>query len=317
MGLQKTFATLPRKRFGLIFCICSLNSYDIFKKVKTLPEEDELDEGSDSSFWSMLRGVFGHKCDLPLEEVILEARKEGELKGDEVVMLLNVLQLGEKKASEIMIPRTDLVCTVVDDSLQEVARVIIESGHSRIPIYRENRDHIVGVIHAKDLLKHLLGDNGAHAEIEDIMRAPFFVPDTKNIKQILVDFQNNKNHMAIVLDEYGGTSGILTLEDVLEEIVGEIEDEYDPPKQEEIEVLEDNSILASGRTNLEELKERTGIELSSEQVETLGGYVCGLVGRVPEEEEELRDGCYLFNIKEADAKQIKSLLIRTVPTEEE
>lgn len=275
-----------------------------------------MEDSSDNRFWSFLRRIFGQRCDLPLEEVILEAKDEGELKGDEVAMLLNVLQLGEKQASEIMIPRTDLVCAALENSLQEVVQVIIDSGHSRIPIYRDNRDHIVGIIHAKDLLKYLLEKDGANTNVKDIMRAPFFVPDTKNIKQILVDFQNNKNHMAIVLDEYGGTSGILTLEDVLEEIVGEIEDEYDPPKQEEVELSEDGTVTASGRTSLEELAERSGIELDSEQVETVGGYVCGLVGRVPEENEEVRDGCYLFRVLEADAKQIKNLSIQTLPAQE-
>jgi len=275
-----------------------------------------LEDSSDNRFWSFLRRIFGQRCDLPLEEVILEAKDEGELKGDEVAMLLNVLQLGQKQASEIMIPRTDLVCAAAEDSLQDVVQVIIDSGHSRIPIYRDNRDHIVGIIHAKDLLKYLLEKSGDNPEVEDIMRSPFFVPDTKNIKQILVDFQNNKNHMAIVLDEYGGTSGILTLEDVLEEIVGEIEDEYDPPKQDEVEVGDDGTVTAFGRTSLEELADRAGIELDSEQVETVGGYVCGLVGRVPEENEEVRDGCYLFRILEADAKQIKSLSIQTLPAQE-
>ncbi len=275
-----------------------------------------MEDSSDNRFWSFLRRIFGQRCDLPLEEVILEAKDEGELKGDEVAMLLNVLQLGQKQASEIMIPRTDLVCAALENALQEVVQVIIDSGHSRIPIYRDNRDHIVGIIHAKDLLKYLLEKDGANTNVKDIMRAPFFVPDTKNIKQILVDFQNNKNHMAIVLDEYGGTSGILTLEDVLEEIVGEIEDEYDPPKPEEVELSDDGTVTASGRTSLEELADRAGIELDSEQVETVGGYVCGLVGRVPEENEEVRDGCYLFRVLEADAKQIKSLSIQTLPAQE-
>ncbi len=276
-----------------------------------------MEEGSDSSsFWSMLRRVFGQKCDLPLEDVILEAKEEGELKGDEVAMLLNVLQLGQKQASEIMVPRTDLVCTVAENSLPELSQVIIDSGHSRIPIYRENRDHIVGIVHAKDLLRHLLAEEKDRDKVEDIMRSPFFVPETKNIKQILVEFQSKKSHMAIVLDEYGGTSGLLTLEDVLEEIVGEIEDEYDPPKQEEIEIYEDGGILASGRTNLEDLKERAGVELWSDHVETVGGYVCGLIGRVPEKGEEVRYGGYLFQVREADAKQIKSLLILTIPEED-
>ena len=274
-----------------------------------------MEEGSESKFWTMMKRIFGGKCDLPLEEVILEAKAEGVLKSYEVSMLLNVLQLGQKQAHEIMIPRTDLVCAEIEDTLDEVAKLIIESGHSRIPIYKDNRDNIVGIIHAKDLLKYRLIDRAEQVTLKDIIRAPLFVPDTKNIREILLEFQSRKVHMAIVLDEYGGTSGIVTLEDVLEEIVGEIEDEYDRPRPEEIIKQSDGSYLVTGRTYLEDLNEQTELELESEQVETISGYLCQLAGKVPQKGEKIVDDRYEYEIQDADAKHVRWLIIRKLKSE--
>lgn len=262
-----------------------------------------MEDGSENRFWSVLRRIFGSRCDAPLEETILEARQDGELKNEEFLMLLNVLKLSQKQAVEIMVPRTDLVCCEVNDSMNEVARTIIDSGHSRIPIYRENRDHMVGLVHAKDLLEFFLGHKDV--SLTNIMRSPYFIPETKNVREILLEFQSKKIHMAIVIDEYGGTSGVVTLEDVLEEIVGEIEDEYDPPKTPDIQVQQDGTFYVSGRTSLDELKDELGIEIHSEQVETIGGYVCHIAGKVPQKEEEFTDGIFRFKVKEADAKHIQ------------
>lgn len=270
-----------------------------------------MEDGSESKLWSVLRKVFGSRCESPLEEIIMEAKEDGELKSEEVLMLLNVLRLSQKQAIEIMVPRTDLVCCEVDESMKEVARMIIESGHSRIPVYHENRDHMVGLVHAKDLLQYFL-DEDNDASLTNIMRPPYFIPETKNIKDVLLEFQTKKIHMAIILDEYGGTSGVVTLEDVLEEIVGEIEDEYDPPKPQEIQVQQDGSYYVSGRTSLDELQDELGIEIHSEQVETIGGYVCHIAGKVPQKEEEFSDGRFRFTVREADAKHIQWLVITPV-----
>lgn len=269
-----------------------------------------MEEGSESRFWSVLRRFFSSRCEAPLEEVIREAKEDGELKNEEFLMLLNVLRLSQKQAVEIMVPRTDLVCCEVNDSMADVARLMIDSGHSRIPIYRENRDHMVGLIHAKDLMEFFMGNRDV--SLKTIMRPPYFIPETKNVREVLLEFQGKKIHMAIVIDEYGGTSGVVTLEDVLEEIVGEIEDEYDPPKAQEIEVRQDGSFYVSGRTSLEELKDELGIEIQSEQVETVGGYVCHIAGKVPQKEEEFVDGVFRFTVKEADAKHIQWLVITPV-----
>ncbi len=269
-----------------------------------------MEEGSESKLWRFVRRIFGSRCEAPLKEIILDAREEGELKNEEVLMLLNILRLNDKQAVEIMIPRTDLYCAEINQSMQDVAKMIFDSGHSRIPVYRDNKDHIVGLIHAKDLLYYFSG--AQETSLTTIMREPHFMPETKNVRQILLEFQNQKTHLGIVLDEYGGTSGIVTLEDVLEEIVGEIEDEYDPPRPQEIQVLQDGSFYVAGRTSLEELKDELDIDIPTDQVETIGGYVSHLAGKVPEKGEEFIDDRFHYIVQEANTKNIQWLTIKPV-----
>jgi len=240
----------------------------------------------------------------------MEAMEDGELKPDEVSMLLNVLRLGRKRVEDIIIPRPDIVCSEIEDGIDEIAARISESGHSRIPIFKETRDNIVGIVHAKDLLKARSAPEGQTPAVKDIMRQPFFIPETKNIKDLLQEFRTRKVHLAIAVDEYGGTSGLVTFEDVLEEIVGEIEDEYDTPRPQEIRLLDDNNLLIAGRTPLDELKEHIDLDLDSEFVETIGGYLCELAGRVPTSGESFSLSGHRFLIKEADAKQIRSILVQ-------
>ncbi|THB63737.1 MAG: HlyC/CorC family transporter [Desulfovibrio sp.] len=266
-----------------------------------------MDEGSEGRFLPFLSRLFSSKSEDPVEKSILEASEDGELKGDEVSMLLNVLRLGRKCVEEIIIPRTDIVCVEASSSVQDVVGLIMDSGHSRIPVYKDNRDNIVGIVHAKDLLCSF-----AEAEkkgLDCLMRKPFFIPETKNIKDLLQEFRSRKIHLAIALDEYGGTSGLVTFEDVLEEIVGEIEDEYDTPRPEDIQVLDSGEVLVSGRTPLEDVAERFGLTLASEQVETIGGYLCELAGKVPAPKESFSLEGHRFLIKEADAKTVRSILI--------
>ncbi|GAB7080534.1 hemolysin family protein [Megalodesulfovibrio paquesii] len=264
----------------------------------------------ESGLWPFLSRLFGAKNGHSIERRIEEAAQEGELKADEMVMLLNVLRLGRKQVFDIMIPRTDIVCAEVDDTLHEVMQKIVASGHSRIPIYKENRDNIMGILYAKDLLKVLSDEAEGLCEAEppslqEFMREPFFVPETKNVKELIQEFRSRKVHLAIALDEYGGTSGLVTLEDLLEEIVGEIEDEYDAPRPEEVQRLGEGRYLVSGRTMLEDLAQETGLELESEQVETVGGYLSELAGRVPRQGEVFRVQGWRFEVKEADAKQLR------------
>jgi magnesium and cobalt transporter len=272
-----------------------------------------VDDNSEGSLWNSIRNFFTGRTGNTIEYLISEARANGELADDVSRMLLNVLRLGRNQVREIMIPRTDIDCVEVSSSVDEVAKVIISSGHSRIPIYRQNKDQIIGIIHAKDLLKMQIEPEQPKPAINDLMRSPWFVPETKNVQSMLLEFQSKKTHMAIAIDEYGGTSGLITFEDVLEEIVGEIEDEYDSPKPADIKIMEDESCLVSGRTSLEDLREQLGIELDSELVETIGGYLTEKAGRVPREGEVFEINGYTFQIKEADHKQVLWIMLHPVP----
>lgn len=279
-----------------------------------ITKETELDESPEGKLWTLVRKFFSGKTENPIEDVILEARTDGELEAFEASMLINVLRMGRKQVREIMIPRTDIQCVELNASIQDVAELIIEQGHSRIPVYRENKDHIVGITHAKDLLPYLLQHCDTPPDpLSAIMRPPFFIPETKNVKNMIAEFQAQKVHMAIALDEYGGTSGLVTFEDVLEEIVGEIEDEYDLPRPEDIQPLEDGRHLVSGRTSLNDLQEETGIALTSDQVETIGGFVTELAGRVPMSGEEFEYLGHNFRIEEADSKQVYAVSILPGP----
>ena len=184
-----------------------------------------MDGGSDchssnGTIWSRLTRFFGREDDESLEKAIIEARADGEVEPDEESMLLGILRFNDLQVQDTMTPRTDIDCVPEDMLLPEVARVIVESGHSRIPVFRDTRDNMVGMLHAKDILSCLLDPKMADQPASAIMREPFFVPETKPIRNLLQEFRASKQHIAIALDEYGGTSGLITIEDLLEEIVG-------------------------------------------------------------------------------------------------
>lgn len=262
-----------------------------------------MEDSGEIKFWEWIKNFFSSKDDSSLDELLQEAKDNGVLKNDEYQMLLNVLKLAEIQVDEIMVPRTDMICVSVDSSIDEVAKIIIEKGHSRIPVFRDSKDQIIGIIHAKDLLKYYYLD-AEDIRLEDIIREPYFVPETKKVRELLLELKAKKIHMAIVLDEYGGTSGLVTMEDILEEIVGEIEDEYDKPRPKEIVELEDGGFLLSGRVDLDELEEKLNIRLESEQVDTLSGYLCEKMGRVPQKGEEIKEKNWKILIEEADAKHV-------------
>jgi magnesium and cobalt transporter len=221
-------------------------------------------------------------------------------------MLLRVLRLDDKQVSDIMTPRTDCHCIPTGTPLPEATRLIIASGHSRIPVFRETRDNIVGVVYAKDLLHSLMKPQEDQGIIDQIMRPPFFVPETKMALELLQEFRSRKQHLAVALDEYGGTSGLVTIEDVLEEIVGDIEDERDAPQEEHIKVLDEKRFELSGRAYLDDLAE-LGIELNSDEVDTIGGYLSLTAGHVPVAGEEFVLNGWKFSVLEAGTKAIRRI----------
>lgn len=265
----------------------------------------DQDPVSHRSFWEKLARFFGHEPEETLEKAILEARAEGEVEAEEESMLLGILRFNDLQVQDTMIPRTDIDCVPEDTSLEEVAKVIVESGHSRIPVYRETRDNMVGIIHAKDLLASIMDPDKPHT-VSAVMREPFFVPETKSIRTLLQEFRARKLHIAIALDEYGGTAGLITIEDVLEEIVGDIEDEHDAPQEDDIRSVGNNIYELTGRALLEDLQE-LGVNLESDEVDTIGGYLCMEAGHVPGMGESYTLGGWTFTVIDSDMKLIRLL----------
>ena len=264
-----------------------------------------MDGGTEghSTIWSRLSRLFGHDDQESLEKAILEARADGEVEPYEESMLLGILRFNDLQVQDTMIPRTDIDCVPDDMPLQEVARIIVRSGHSRIPVYKDTRDNIVGILHAKDVLSSLLEQGDDESGVSTVMREPFFVPETKSIRTLLQEFRARKQHIAIALDEYGGTSGLITIEDVLEEIVGDIEDEHDAPRQEDIRPLGENVYELTGRALLEDLED-LGVDLDSDEVDTIGGYLSMEAGHVPGPGERFTLRGWTFTVLEADRKLI-------------
>ncbi|MEG2139639.1 MAG: hemolysin family protein [Bilophila sp.] len=259
--------------------------------------------------------MFGSRSGETLEQAVMEARDDGELDLTEGSMILSILRLENVQVQDIMTPRTDFDCVATGSPVCEVARTILETGHSRLPIYKDTRDNIIGIVYAKDLIGLLLDPAQHQSPVDDIMRVPFFVPETKIVGELLQEFRARKNHIAIAVDEYGGTSGLATIEDVLEEIVGDIEDEHDAPKEEDIRVLGDSRYELSGRAYLEDMVE-LGIELDAEEVDTIGGYLCLEAGHVPEVGEVFECEGWRFTVNEADVKQIRRVLMERIVEQE-
>ncbi|OGR32642.1 MAG: hypothetical protein A2091_04295 [Desulfuromonadales bacterium GWD2_61_12] len=243
-----------------------------------------------------------------LQEIIEESEEKGIINEDEGDMLHSIFEFGDTIVREIMVPRTDMVCCPADADLNELLDAIHRSGHSRIPIYEGTVDSVVGVVYAKDLLRYW-GRSSADLAITDVMREPFFVPETKNIEELLQDFRARRVHMAIAIDEYGGTSGLITIEDLIEEIVGDIQDEYD--REEEWLVEEEGgTLLVDGRLNIEELEEHFDIEIPREKFDTVGGYLFDLLGHIPKPGETVSDNGLEMSIVESDQRRIGKVRIR-------
>lgn len=264
-----------------------------------------------SSMWDKITHLFG-KSDDNLEQAIMDAREEGDVEAEESNMLLSILELSEKQVQEIMTPRTDITCLTYDATIREAAQCILENGHSRIPVYKDTKDNIIGIIYAKDLLTYIVGDEHDYSDpVEKIARPPFFIPETKSSAELLQEFRARKNHIAIVVDEYGGTSGLITIEDLLEIIVGDIEDEFDAPKEEDVQKVNEDEYLLHGRAMLDDLND-VDIPIESDEVDTIGGYLSLQAGHVPVVNEVFTVGDWEFTVIEADTKQIHKISAKKI-----
>jgi magnesium and cobalt transporter len=275
-----------------------------------------LEEDADSSLVARLARLFGgrEQAAEDLEEKVAHLLEAGERQGlisrEEGEMVRSIFEFRDTMAREIMIPRTEVVAAPVIATAPEIIGLIIESGHSRIPVYEANLDSIIGAVHAKDLLQYWGASNG-ELELRKILRPVYFVPETKQISRLLKELRQRKSHLAVVIDEYGGTSGLVTVEDIIEEIVGEIEDEYDLAEQR-LMVLDDHTVVADARLEIESLEEHFGVEFPEGEFESVGGFVVHLAGRVPKPSETFRYDGLEFTVESADERKIRRLKVNAI-----
>ena len=244
-----------------------------------------------------------------LRTLVDVGEEKGALKKDEKEMIHSIFEMSETVTREIMVPRTDMVCIEKDASLSQVLSLVKENLHSRIPVYDQTVDNILGILYLKDLLPFIRRRKTDSFDLGKLVHAAYYVPEQKKINELLREFQRERIHMAIVVDEYGGTSGLVTLEDVIEEIVGEIQDEYDKeaPLFEQVNA---NSFLVDASMQIDELNEELGLDLPAEEgVDTLAGFLLGQFGAVPKSRQRLDFNGYEFIIEKATKKRIEKVKI--------
>ncbi len=246
-----------------------------------------------------------------IRTLVSEGEREGLLEGEAREMIEGVIKLSDVTVSEIMTPRTEMMCVPATLSWDEMLESVIKEGHSRIPVYEDTRDNIIGILYAKELLPYL-----ARCLPEDrppwttLLREPFFVPETKPVDELMQEFQRTRNHMAIVLDEYGGVSGLITLEDILEEIVGEIGDELDQEVVEEIRIDDQGRAEVQGTARVEEVNRRLDLGLpESEEYDTIAGFLMTHLGRVPHVGESIVFGKFRITVLDGDRRRIRRVIV--------
>ncbi len=247
-----------------------------------------------------------------LHEFIDASEQRGIIDEEEGDMLQSILELDETILREIMVPRTDIVCIDAEAPLSNALTAILESGHSRIPVYKGNIDNIIGLVYAKDLLR-FWGRPIDDIALAEVLRPPYLVPESKLVSDLLREFRETRVHIAIVIDEYGGTSGLITIEDLIEEIVGDIQDEYDIEEDWLVEDA-DGSVVVDGRLGIEEFEEHFDIEVTREKFDTVGGYIVEQYGRVPVVGERVRVGVFDMRIEQGSERAVRK--IRIFPLQE-
>ncbi|MBN2125537.1 MAG: HlyC/CorC family transporter [Deltaproteobacteria bacterium] len=246
-----------------------------------------------------------------LQDLMNEGRAKGLISGEETEMLHGVLDLKETQVYSIMIPRTEVSSSSINSTLGEIIHLVSTCGHTRIPICKESVDEIVGILHAKDLLKYWGQDPDTKIPPE-ILRPPYFVPRNQNVGELLKAMRAMKTHIAIVTDEYGGTAGIITIEDIIEEIVGEIQDEHDNDLPL-LTTLEENTFVVDARLEVEKLEEHLGMKFPEGEFESVGGLLIQLMGKIPKPNERVVYQDLEMTVKSGDDRRIRKILVRRNP----
>ena len=269
------------------------------------------------SFWQRLIPI-GFRRTVTQEEIetLIDSGQETGLIDEEMnEMIHRIFELKEIVVREVMVPRTDIKALEISSTMEEVARLVVEAGHSRVPVYEETIDKVVGIVYAKDLLKYWVS-KGKNISVKELMRKPLFVPETKGIDELFTELKSKRIHIAIVVDEYGGTSGLVTIEDLIEEIVGDIQDEYDV-EEEEFSETGAGEYLVDARMDIDELAEKLDVDLPREEFDTLGGFLVHLTNRIPAAGESIAFNSLLFTIIEADERKVSKVKIEIKPPSSE
>jgi CBS domain containing-hemolysin-like protein len=243
-----------------------------------------------------------------LRMVVSQSTRGGEIEQQEQEMLYKVFDFADKEAADVMVPRPEVVALSIDLPPEQALEAVMDAPYTRYPVYRGTLDDVVGILHVRDLF-HALRDRGmADVKIEDIVRPAHIVPETKDLAALLTEFRRTNQHMAIVVDEYGETEGIVTLEDLLEEIVGEIEDEFDLP-DESVEQVDDDTVKIDGTFPIDDFNERFHTALPAEDYHTVAGFVFGLLGRAPEVGDDVSHDGLRFDVLEVDGSRIEKIAV--------
>ena len=252
--------------------------------------------------------------------ILRTAGERGVIDDDALTMLEGVLEVADLQVRDIMVPRGQMISVRRDDPPARILPAVVESGHSRFPVMDEDRDDIIGILLAKDLLRMYASGTKERFDIREYMRPAVFVPESKRLNVLLKEFRRNRNHMAIVVDEYGGVSGLVTIEDVIEQIVGEIDDEFDVEDDQSIRKEADREFAVRGITRIDEFNEYFGTQLPEEDFDTVAGLVMKQLGRLPRRGESVTMDGFEFRVTRADRRRIDSLRVScprdVVPPEE-
>jgi magnesium and cobalt transporter len=271
-----------------------------------------------SGWWQRL--VQGRGAELKSRQEIIEFLagflERGIIQPDEFTMLQGVLKVSDTQVRDIMVPRSHMIVVAKDQSPEDVFKVIGESNHSRFPVIGEDRDEVVGIVLAKDLLKHFVSGI-APIDWQTFLRPAVFIPESKRLNTLLTEFRQSRNHMAIVVDEYGGVSGLATIEDVLEQIVGEIDDELDVREDSPIQPLDGGKFTVMALTRIDEFNEFFNTQISDADYDTVGGLVMHELGRLPRRGEQLDFSGLRFKVLRGDRRRLHSLEVARLPAAKE
>ena len=271
------------------------------------------DTGVSGWFQRLVQGRAGDaKTRDDIAEFLQGFKERGIIGEDEFAMLEGVLKVADTQVRDIMVPRSQMVVVAQDQTPEEVLKIIAESNHSRFPVIGEDRDEVVGIVLAKDLLKHFIA-NKVPFDLQSFLRPAAFIPESKRLNTLLTEFREGRQHMAIVVDEYGGVSGLATIEDVLEQIVGEIDDEHDPEAVSSIQPQDGGKYVVLALARIDEFNEFFNTELSDAEYDTVGGLVMHELGRLPRRGEQLDFAGLRFKVLRGDRRRLHTLEVTRLP----